>query len=293
MEETVMEFKSKFLGKDGLTQTSANHIANIAKEMYESLETKMESICLYNRDFTLAVNGKTYRVENESPKDELSALSQSIREVSELKALIAWLREGIKAKTALSSDDEVNKFIEDLIRDGRKDLEEPKFDSKLTFESVLAEMGEDTMARYYSLEARCATLGKFIHPDGAFAVARKNFFIVAKNPTSVSGKGQDAEISTLSTSYTADEVDGEFFALQKTYRALQAELNKLKSEVDAKLDEKNKAYIDEYRAKVKEVMLLRKEILLERSREVKALKIVLPQSLKEIHGKVNAVASAK
>ena len=54
-----MEKVVKFLGAEGLTQTSANHIANIAKEMYEALETKMESIRLFNRDYTLAINGKT------------------------------------------------------------------------------------------------------------------------------------------------------------------------------------------------------------------------------------------
>lgn len=288
-----MEIKSKFLGAEGLTQTSANHIANIAKEMYEALETKMESIRLYNRDYTLAVSGKTYRVENESSKDELTSLADSIREVSALKSLIAWLREGIKAKTSLASVDASDRYIEDLIKGGRKDLEEPRFDSELTFETVLAEMGEDTMARYYSLGAKCATLGKFIHPDGAFARARKDFFAVTKNPTSVSGKGQDAEISTLSSSFTSGEVDGEFFSLQKTYRSLQAELNKLKAEIDSALDEKNREYLEGYRKRMNEVMLLRKELLLDRSREVKALKIVIPQGLKEIYARVNAVASAK
>ena len=39
----------KMLGNEGLTATSANHIANIAKEMYESLETKMQSIRLTSR----------------------------------------------------------------------------------------------------------------------------------------------------------------------------------------------------------------------------------------------------
>ena len=157
-----MEKLSKFLGTDGLTQTSANHIANIAKEMYEALETKMESIRLFNRDYTLAINGKTYRVENESAKEELATLSDSIREVAALKSLIAWLREGIKAKTMISSVDQENKYIEDLIKDGRKDLEIPDMDFDITFETVLSDMGEDTMARYYSLEAKCATLGKFI-----------------------------------------------------------------------------------------------------------------------------------
>lgn len=288
-----MEKLSKFLGTDGLTQTSANHIANIAKEMYEALETKMESIRLFNRDYTLAINGKTYRVENESAKEELATLSDSIREVAALKSLIAWLREGIKAKTMISSVDSENKYIEDLIKDGRKDLELPDMDFDITFETVLSDIGENTMARYYSLEAKCATLGKFIHPDGAFAKARKEFFSAIKNPTSVAGKGQEAEITTLTTTLTAGDVDGQFFALQKTYRSLQAELNKLKSDIDAKLDEKHKAFIEDYRVKLKEVQAARREVLLARSREIKALKIVLPEALKEILNKVNAVASSK
>lgn len=288
-----MEFKSKFLGADGLTQTSANHIANIAKEMYEGIEAKMASIRLFNRDYTLAINGQTYRVENESAKDELSSLAESIREVSALKSLIAWLREGIKAKAALSTADAEERYIESLVKEGREDLESPKIESDITFETVLASMGEDTIARYYALEAKCATLGKFIHPDGAFAKARKDFFEAVKNPNAVAGKGRDAEITTLSSSFTPEEVDGEFFAPQKTYRSLQAELNRLKADVDSALDEKNRAYLDSYRAKLKDVQAARQVVLLERSREVKALKIILPQGLKEIFEKVNAVASAK
>lgn len=284
-----MEIKSKFLGTDGLTQTSANHIANIAKEMYEALETKMESIRLVNRDYTVAVNGKTYRVENESDRSEMDNLAASINEVSALKSLIAWLREGIKAKISLSSDEEAGKYLDNLIREGRKELEEPKCDEDLTFEAVLADFGEDVMARFYSLEARCATLGKFIHPDGAFAKARKNYFAAEKNPTSIAGKGRDAEISTFSSSYTSEDVDGAFFSLQKSYRSLQAEFNRLKADVDSKLDEKKKEYL----GKEKEVMLLRKGVLLDRAREVKALKIIIPQGLREIYGKVNTVASLK
>lgn len=81
--------------------------------------------------------------------------------------------------------------------------------------------------------------------------------------------------------------------MQETYRSLQAELNKLKSEIDAKLDEKHKAFLEEYRVKLKEVQAARREVLLLRSREIKALKIVLPEGLREIFNKVNAVASAK
>ena len=84
-----------------------------------------------------------------------------------------------------------------------------------------------------------------------------------------------------------------YFPIRKTYRSLQAELNKLKSEIDAKLDEKHKAFLEDYRVKLKEVQAARREVLLARSREIKALKLVLPEALKEIFIKVNAVASSK
>ena len=86
-------------------------------------------------------------------------------------------------------------------------------------------------ARYYALEAKCATIGSFIHPDGPFAKARKDYFEHKKNPTLVVGRGQEAEINTFTSSFTAEEVDGEFFSLQKEYRKIQAEFNKLKAEV--------------------------------------------------------------
>lgn len=284
---------SKFLGADGLTATSANHIANIAKEMYEALDARISSLRLYNRDYTLALKGKTYRVENESGKDELASLEGSIREIAALKSLIAWLREGIKVKEQLASPEAEAKFMKELVREGRKDLEPRDFGDEPTFANTLALMGPDEQARYFALEAKCATLGKFIHPDGVFAEARKSFFKVAKNPTVIAGKGQDAEVNTFTTSFTAEEVDAEFFALQKRYRSLQAEFNSLKAAVDAQFDARKKQRIEERRREMEERDLARQAVLLERSREVKALKIIVPQGLKDIFDKVNSVAAAK
>ena len=289
----MMTINSRFLGTEGLTQTSANHIANIAKEMYEALEARMESLRLVSRDYTVASTEKTYRVENESSREELTSLEASIKEVAALKGLIAWLREGIKEKAELASEKAEGEYIRDLIKAGRKDLEDPSRDLVCSFDTVLREQSPDVMARYFTLEAKCATLGKLIHPDGCFALKRKAFFESVKNPTTVSGRGRDAEISTLSSSFTAEEVDAEFFALQKTYRSLQAELNKLKADLDAKVADRKGAFIKEYLHREKESRAAREEAILEYSREVKALKIILPQSLRDIYEKVNAVASAK
>ena len=236
-------------GKDGLTATSANHLANIAKEMYEAMETRLEAVKFYNRDYMLAVNNNTYRVENESGKDELETMKDSLKEIGQLKSLIAYLREGIKAKTE--------------------------------------------KARYYALEARCSTIGKYIHPDGAFARARNLYFEHTKNPITVTGKGQDAELSAYSTSFTPEEVDGAFFALQKEYRTLQAEFNKMKGELDARVTERQKADASEKLAANKRWL---DALALERvkyNEAVKAMKVKIPQNLKAIYEKVNAVASVK
>ena len=120
------------LGKDGLTITSANHLANIAKEMYEALVNKLESLKVYSRDYMLAIAGKTYRVENESEKAELESLAENLKEIGALKSLIAYLREGIKAKGELNADSSFDAHIEELIKAGRKDLEKPLAKKEVT-----------------------------------------------------------------------------------------------------------------------------------------------------------------
>lgn len=281
------------LGKDGLTQTSANHLANIAKEMYEALETKLEALKLVSRDFTLAVNGETYRVENESTPEELSAAAESLKEIASLKAFIAWLREGIKAKENLSTQASEEEYLSEQIKSGRKELESPEFGEEPTFDSVLAKMPADYQARYYALEAKCATFGKFIHPEGHFAQIRGNYFLRLKNPTNIVGRGQDAEINTFSTGFMPQDVDKEFFALQKKYRSAQAEFNSLKSEIDSMLGEQRREYLDMKERLFETWKNVREKEGLAYQERVKALKIIIPESLKGIFDKVNAVAAQK
>ena len=296
MDEQTQKMDMKqnnMLGKDGLTITSANHLANIAKEMYEAMTSKLEALKLYSRDYMLAVVGKTFRVENESEKSELDPLSSSLREIGALKSLIAYLREGIKAKNQMNSDAAFEEHIEELVKAGRKDLEKPSAKKEVTFEEELAKLTSEQKARYYALEAKCATIGSFIHPDGVFAKVRKEFFEHTKDPIKVVGKGQEAEINTYSSSFTAEQVDATFFALQKEYRNMQAEFNRIKADVDGKVAEANKAIADEALSAMKLWVDARK---VERNRydaEVKALKVVIPQNLKEVYEKVNAVANAK
>lgn len=291
--KTIDMIENNMLGKDGLTITSANHLANIAKEMYEALQSKLEALKLYSRDYMLAINGNTFRVENESEKSDLAAMSASLKEIGELKSLIAYLREGIKAKMSLDSDSSFEEYLEKLIKEGRNDLEKPVAQKSVTFEDEFAKLTTEQKARYYSLEAKCATIGAFIHPEGSFAKARKEFFEHKKNPTKVSGKGQEAEINTYSSCFSTEEVDGEFFSLQKEYRTLQAELNKFKAEVDERVAEANKSISSDSLLNMKLWVDARKVERNSYDEVVKTLKVIIPQNLRGIYKKVNAVANAK
>ena len=285
--------ENKMLGKDGLTITSANHLANIAKEMYEALVSKLESLKFYSRDYMLAIAGKTFRVENESEKSELGTLASGLKEIGALKSLIAFLREGIKAKNEMSSDAAFEEHVEELIKAGREDLKKPVAKKEVAFEEELSKLTAEQKARYYALEAKCATIGSFIHPDGAFAKARKDFLEHTKDPIKVMGKGQEAEINTYSSSFTAEEIDAVFFELQKEYRNYQAEFNKLKAEVDEKVAEANREIANDNLAAMKLWVDTRKVERTLYDAEVKALKVVIPQNLREVYEKVNVVADAK
>ena len=285
--------KNSMLGKDGLTITSANHLANIAKEMYEALVSKLESLKFYSRDYMLAIAGKTFRVENESEKSELGTLASGLKEIGALKSLIAFLREGIKAKNEMSSDAAFEEHVEELIKAGREDLKKPLAKKEVAFEEELSKLTAEQKARYYALEAKCAAIGSFIHPEGAFAKARKDFLEHTKDPIKVMGKGQEAEINTYSSSFTAEEIDAVFFELQKEYRNYQAEFNKLKAEVDENVAEANREIANDNLAAMKLWVDTRKVERTQYDAEVKALKVVIPQNLREVYEKVNAVANAK
>ncbi len=292
MQEMTMK-KNGMLGKDGLTITSANHLANIAKEMYEALESRLSSLRFYSRDYMLAIAGKTFRVENESDQAELEALASGLKEIGALKSLIAYLREAIKAKEQMNSDSAFDEHIHELIKAGRKDLEKPSAKKEVSFEDEFAKLTAEQKARYFALEAKCAAIGSYIHPNGAFAKARGDFFEHTKDPIKVVGKGQEAEINTFSSNFTAEQVDAVFFALQKEHRNLQAEFNRIKSEVDEKVADANKSIAKDALASFKLWVDARKVERTLYDAEVKALKVVIPQNLRDIYTRVNTVADAK
>ena len=102
MQKDLVFFKKE--GEEGvaLTSTSANHIANLAKEYIQSVETRLNNICFFNAEIALIGNvGGASTIQTGETSEVLNNLQSLLEGVAQAKSLIAWLREGIKAKESL------------------------------------------------------------------------------------------------------------------------------------------------------------------------------------------------
>ena len=55
--------KKVFFGERGITATSANHLANIAKESVKQLENKLNAINFVNQDVSLLAGGNKMSIK--------------------------------------------------------------------------------------------------------------------------------------------------------------------------------------------------------------------------------------
>ena len=88
-----------FFGQQGLTSTSANFIANQAKNAYQQLEKELDNIRFYDKFMTL-IGTNTKDVLSDGVRS-VGDINEKLDRVAKLKSLIAWCREGIRAKENL------------------------------------------------------------------------------------------------------------------------------------------------------------------------------------------------
>ena len=274
-----------FFGESGLTTTSANHIANIAKEKYQLLLKQLETITLYNTNIGLIGSEKqplSYGVET------LSNVKSSLETIAQLKSLIAWLREAIKAKERLFEDFKSENF-------GLVAPIQPICENVMTEDEYVAAWSIKKRNRYYFLETMCATIGSYIHPNGAFAKAREEYMNKLTNPLRVVGQGRDTTIYEYVPSVDSEEVENTFMTLQSEYRSYQSELNSLKYEIEEAIRSDNLAKSNKYSSEMRnyEASLENynaeiKTLRLKENERISNLKIIIPDSLQKIYQEVKA-----
>jgi hypothetical protein len=280
--------KQQFFGDKGLTATSANHIANLAKEAYERLEAKLNTTSFIRE--TITVIGSTAETNVKLSQAGLITLAPNIlKEICEYKSLIAWLREAIKEKENLFKANKL--WVSDEYTEHMKNR--PQCEDYLTEQDVIESWTVAEQEDYLSLETICAVVGKYIHPNGPLSKAKTELSNRINKPVTTECSGRDTIIRRYYPECTEEEVNNLFFSLQKNHREYQARLNGIKHKIDMtiredvqKKDEAYKKALQEFNNKAEELIVADKLTREEKHKEIEALKIVIPNDLKSVYGKL-------
>ena len=280
-----------------LSSTSANHIANLAKEYIQGVEAQLNNISFFNVEVALVGStGGTSTIQTGESSEALDNLQSLLEGVARAKSLIAWLREGIKAKENLMKDLQTISLEDWCKENGLTRPETPNYGHVLTEVEYYASLPIKERNRYYQLETEAAVLGKYIHPDGHLSDARKELKDKIYHPHKVDGKGRDALIYTYTPTTSMAIVDNVFYELQKKHREIQAQLNAMKYSCEQainkstnKVNTEYMAALQKYQAELKGILGAFKTWKDEKSQEYSKLKIIVPNSLLGIYNTINSL----
>lgn len=283
--------KQQFFGDKGLTATSANYIANLAKEAYEKLEAKLNTTSFIRE--TITVIGSTAETNVKLSQAGLITLAPDIlKEICEYKSLIAWLREAIKEKENLFKANKL--WVSDEYTEHIKNR--PQCEDYITEQDVIESWTVAEQEDYLSLETKCAVIGKYIHPNGPLSKAKTELSNRINKPVTTECSGRDTIIRRYYPECTEEEVNVLFFSLQKNHREYQARLNGIKHKIDMtirediqKKDEAYKKALQKFNNKANELLVADKLTREEKHKEIEALKIVIPNDLKSVYDKLTSM----
>lgn len=285
-----MEQDLTFFAATGLTSTSANHIANLAKEYVQAQSQELENVEFFNSYLTIIGSDKQQRVQRGWDKQQIEGIAERLRKISLANSLIAWLREAIKTRTQMLGDTR-DMSIEEYCKKNEKTLPtKPELAHSMTREEYLATLSIKDRARILSLEAKAAAFGKFIHPDGHLSDARKAYMKIMCQEAEIDGNGRDTLLYRHEPSVELSDLEACFFALQAEYRKAQAELNGYAHNIEEALREDEEQKQGDFNIKkadyLAEMAKLEKEFIAHKDKEqrrIAQLKITIPNDLKEIY----------
>ena len=279
-----------FLGDNGLTSTSANHIANLCKEAYLQLEKELAGVGFYSS--TVRLIGTSQESLLKDGTRDISWIPTHLDKVAKYKSLIAWLREAIKARETIFKEIDAMDYSDF----GIEEPERPTREDAITENDVIATWNIKQRNRYYYLDTLCAQIGQYIHPNGTFSEARNRMYDIVNEPHKVSGSGRDTVIYSYEPTIGSSEVDSMFMELQNQYRSYQAELNSMKHSIETAIqDDRNRKCSEyakallEYSIKVKDAQNILESKRLELQKEIQDMKIIIPDSLKPVYEEVSAL----
>ena len=294
-----------FFGENGITSTSANHVANLAKEAVRNVHEKLASTRFYTETVGLLTGGNEAVVRKGWSVDAVENLPDLVNQITQANSLIAYLREAIKEKERRMKA--VNDYEDVIARTAnavdRQALRErkPVKAAYPTEEQVKMTWSIGEQEKYLSLEAEAAALGKFIHEDGHMSQARIDLMNKLNNPSKIDLNGSETVVHNYTPTVDIVTVDKVFNQLQVRYRTVQAELNGMKKRIQDYIDNEKLRIDNEYASAIRAYDLKDHELANELDhiynqeeihkrellKEVQALKIVIPNRLRGIFDMLN------
>lgn len=280
-----------------MTSTSANHVANLAKEYVQNIEKDLSNTSFINTSVSIIDSNNDVTISIGKDATFLELIENKLNKISVAKSLIAWLREALKAKEKLQQ--ELNQLsLYDWIKTEKNETVPvyPERDDYMTEDDYYASLNIKDRNRYYMLETQAAVYGKYIHPSGAFSKAREELSDKLNKPHEVKEDGRDTIIYNYNPSVEQSKVEDLFFKLQKDYRQVQAQLNGMKHECELALSENRisidnayKEELEKYNQTINKYNVEYNLWTKKKSQEYASLKIAIPDNLKSIYNEVNSL----
>lgn len=286
-----------YFSNEGLTSTTANYYANIAKELQMAASERLNNVQMYNT--SVAVIGSNEKQLMSAGLRNLTFINTDLPHLASLNAFCAWVREAIKEKEEQARDVRQLTIEQWAERMGIKLPEwpsHPKDPEVITEQDVMNTWDINKRNKYLRLEAFAATYGKYIHPDGAFSKARKRAHEVVNKPITKEGVGRDMVLYYSDLTVDPQIIDATFMSLQDQYRSYEKELNQMKAELKESVNDLTRKAYEKYQLDVahwkeqqklysSELGKLQSEWVKWRTDElerISQLKITIPDALKDI-----------
>lgn len=300
----IMEIRNEnkvFFGESGITSTSATYLCNIARELLKDIESSLNNISFITEEVTLFGSENKIRTKEGYNLSELSDLDSKLTKAAQLKAFIAWMSEGIKAKD-MESEKLREYTLSDFIKDFPEYVVQRSKDSTLDPNYGLGKLDVSERVKYLFSEALTSSIGKYIHNNGALRKAYSELLNIAHNKVNITTEAKDSIVVVTNKIPSVDtkEVEKIMLKYQDLRRENEKVLNSLKSKIKSYDHEyqmyltlEDKAASESYNEKMEVVRSKYNEYVLNKRSEIEKLKIIIPDGLRSIYNDLHTISKGK
>ena len=283
------------VGEKGMTSTSANKLANLAKERNREDMLLIQNVRFFNEVMTLLVNPTEKVVLSEGLKgsqEEFDKLREALLRTARFNAFISWVRVAISAKETLIQEVDDTVLRTWCKKQGIEFPVEPdgeEVDERAAEERSAGRATIDEMTRYFINQSLASVLGQAIHPDGPIDEARRALIEATMTPSKTEGYGKDTVIKTKEATATPDSVTAFYMTMQSEWRHAEASVNEAKGKWLTADKERFIELVKDYNARMREYEMAVSKIKadweqwkLEETKRLGKLKIRIPAALQPV-----------